>query len=139
MAKEILFLCGHNAGRSQMAQAFFNNFNKNKEYVGISAGTNAVDKVNPFCVKAMKEIDIDMSDKDLYYPKKVNNETLLGAYKIFTMGCGVVCKLPAGKKFDADWNLDDPAGKSIKEVSRIKEELKKKILDLIKDLNQEKK
>ena len=68
-----------------MAQAFFNHLNKNKEFIGISAGTNIGSEVNAICMQAMKEIGIDLSDKNIYFPKKVNEDMLNDSYKIFTM------------------------------------------------------
>ena len=137
MVKKILFLCGHNAGRSQMAQAFFNHLNKNKEFIGISAGTNIASKVNQECILAMKEIGIDLSDKKKYFPKKVNEDMLNNAHKIFTMGCDVTCTLPKGRKFDDDWNLDDPNGKSIEGIKLIRDSIKHKTIQLIKELEKE--
>jgi len=114
-----------------MAQAFFNNLNKNEEYEAVSAGTNIGNEVNTTCMLAMKEIEIDLS---AHYPKKVNDKILKDAYKIFTMGCKVTCDLPAGIKFDDDWNIDDPAGKSVEEVRPIRDTIKNKTLLLIEEL-----
>jgi len=114
-----------------MAQAFFNRMNKNKEYEGISAGTNISNEVNPVYMQTMKEIGIDISS---HYPKKVNDKILKDAYKILTMGCNVTCDLPAGRKFDDDWNIDDPAGKSVEEIIPIRDSIKNKTLLLIKEL-----
>ena len=120
-----------------MAQAFFNHLNKNKEFIGISAGTNIGSEVNPDCILAMKEIGIDLSDQNIYFPKKVNEDMLNAAHKIFTMGCDVTCNLPEGKKFDDDWNLDDPAGKTIEGIKLIRDSIKNKTLLLIKELEKD--
>ena len=114
-----------------MAQAFFNSLNKNEEYQGISAGTNIASEVNQVCISIMKEIGINISS---HYPKKVNDKILKDAYKIFTMGCNVTCDLPAGRKFDDDWNIDDPAGKSVEEIRPIRDSIKNKTLLLIEEL-----
>lgn len=131
MTKKILFLCGHNASRSQMAEAFFNRLNKNKKYTGISAGTNIASKINPDCVLVMKEIGIDISSQ---HPKKVTMEMLKGSEKLFSMGCNVKCDLPYERKFDDDWNIDDPYGKPISEVKKIMDLIKNKTMLLIKEL-----
>ena len=85
--KKILFLCGHNAGRSQMAQAFFNHLYTGDAFVGESAGTNIAPGLNRTCVAAMKEIGIDMSDNSVYYPKVIDRQKQY--LKVFGMGCNV--------------------------------------------------
>lgn len=126
--KTILFLCGHNAGRSQMAQALFNTLNKNSEYRGESAGTNIADQVNPACVEALKEIGIDMSDTKEYYPKKVDYNKEY--FKVYSMGCNVKCDVKA----DEDLGLDDPAGQGIDAVRKIRDQLKEKIQKIVDEL-----
>ncbi|MDP7115561.1 MAG: arsenate reductase ArsC [Candidatus Woesearchaeota archaeon] len=126
--KLILFLCGHNAGRSQMAQAFFNELNENKEFEAESAGTNISTRVNKECVEAMKEIGIDLGDTKVYYPKKFNVKKRY--YKVYTMGCNVKCS----KDADEDLDLDDPAGKPIEDVRMIRDELKAKIQKIVEEV-----
>lgn len=133
MAKQILFLCNHNAGRSQIAQALFNHLNKNPKYKAISAGTDIKTQVNPICIKAMKEMGIDMSNRNVYYPKKLTQKMLENCYKAYTMGCNV--KLDIHIKIDKDLDLDDPAGKSIEEVRLIRDSLNHKIIKIIRELH----
>ena len=119
-----------------MAQAFFNHLNKNKEYESVSAGTNTASEINPVCMQAMKEVGIDISS---HYPKKVSLEMLKSSDKIFTMGCNVKCDLPSGRAFDDDWNIDDPADKSISEGRTVRDSIKNKTLSVIKELEREEK
>ncbi len=124
-----MFCCGHNAGRSQMAQAFFNHLNKNPKFVAESAGTNIANEINKQCVEAMKEIGIDMGDKKKYYPKAINPKRKY--FRIYTMGCNVQCPID----FYKDLALDDPAGKPVEEVRIIRDQVKEKILEIINNLN----
>ena len=129
MVKTILFLCGHNAGRSQMAQAFFNHLNNHEDFIGESAGTNIADEINQQCVEAMQEIGINMSDPKTYYPKVFDKDQEY--YKVFSMGCNVQCDLNS----DKDLGVDDPAGKPVEEVRKIREDVKLKIKKIIEGLN----
>ncbi|MDA1197003.1 MAG: hypothetical protein O2779_03505 [Nanoarchaeota archaeon] len=126
MAQSILFLCGHNAGRSQMAQAFFNHLYTGERYVGESAGTNIASELNAGCVVAMKEIGIDMSKS---YPQVFDRSKAYA--KVFGMGCGVECDL----KIDEDLGIDDPHGKEIDEVRRIRDDVKTAVERIIGDLD----
>lgn len=133
--KTVLFVCVHNSGRSKMAEAFFNTMADGKA-VGISAGTQPSDDVNPVVVEAMKEIGIDISDKK---PALLTVEMIDKADKMFTMGCGAdagaVC--PASFIETEDWQLDDPHGKTIGEVRRIRDEVRERVKGLIDDLMQD--
>ena len=128
----ILFVCVHNSGRSQMAEAFFNQLAQEKA-MAISAGTQPADKVNPVVVKAMREVNINISNNK---PKLLTMEMVEGADMMITMGCGAdadgVC--PAGFIESEDWQLDDPRDKDISEVKRIRDEIKNKIVKLVNEI-----
>jgi len=135
MTEKILFLCGHNAGRSQMAQAIFNNLNKNPEFEAISAGTNIAHEINQTFVETLKEINIDISNKNIYFPKKITKEMVDETCRICTMGCNVQCESIPEIKNDEDWDLDDPAGQDIAKVSGIRDQIVVKVKELLKELN----
>lgn len=143
----VLFICGHNAGRSQMAQAFFNVEKKNypnvdKEYEAISAGTRPGDKVNPTVVEAMKEVGIDMSDASLYFPKPLASDSILSKGKTIKraiIACDDRCELPSGlPRISLEkWNLPDPHGQSIEKVREVRTLVKAKVIDLLKELEKQ--
>jgi arsenate reductase len=128
--KKVLFVCVHNAGRSQMAQAFFNQMAKGKAQ-GLSAGTQPSKKVNPTVVKAMREVGIDISRRK---PKMLTLEMLEDADRVITMGCSVEKACPASFVPTEDWQLDDPEGKPIEQVRRIRDEVKARVERLAKEL-----
>ena len=128
--KKILFVCVHNAGRSQMAEAFFNQMAKGKAK-GFSAGSQPTDKVNPVVVAAMREVGIDISRRK---PKMLTLEMMEGADRVITMGCGVEGVCPASFVPTEDWQLEDPEGKTIEKVRQIRDEIKAKIGELVKGL-----
>ena len=108
--KTVLFVCGHNAGRSQMAEAFLNHTARERglPVQATSAGTGPADRINPVAVQAMEEIGISLGDQ---YPKVMTQEMVSAAGKVITMGCGVdVAACPAKFLVTEDWGLDDPAG-----------------------------
>jgi len=122
----VLFICVHNAGRSQMAEAFFNKLSEGR-HRGISAGSNPSAQFNPVAVEAMLEVGIDMSGKR---PKKLDKETVLQADLAITMGCGEdACPVVPNEL--RDWELEDPHGKPIEEVRVIRDEIRKRISALI--------
>ncbi|MBM3291546.1 arsenate reductase ArsC [Candidatus Bathyarchaeota archaeon] len=127
----VLFICVHNAGRSQMSEALFNYYS-NGRYRGISAGSNPSEKINPIVVEALKEIDIDISNKK---PKKLTKEMLLEADLAVTMGCGED-ECPIVPNELRDWQIEDPRGKSIEEVRKIRDNIIFRIKDLIKELDE---
>jgi arsenate reductase (thioredoxin) len=129
--KKILFVCVHNAGRSQMAEAFFNRMAKGKA-MGFSAGTQPADKVNPVVAAAMREAGIDISDQK---PKLLTLELMDSADRVITMGCGTEGTCPASFVPTEDWQLDDPEGKPIERVRQIRDEVKAKVEGLIKELS----
>ncbi|MEM0054527.1 MAG: arsenate reductase ArsC [Candidatus Micrarchaeia archaeon] len=130
MKKFVLFVCVGNSGRSQMAEAFFNA----KAPVGffaISAGTKPEKEVNPIVVEVMKEKGIDISSNR---PKKVEEWMFRDAFKIIIMGCGDdSCPALFLKKVE-DWHLDDPKGKPIEEVRKIRDIIESKVDELIRSL-----
>jgi len=129
--KKILFVCVENAGRSQMAEAFANYYGKGR-IVATSAGIMLADRVNPVVVEAMKEKGIDIS---MNKPKLLTTEMAEGADRIVTMGCSVekYCPAPLLKNV-VDWGLEDPKGKSIEKVREIRDEVERRVLKLIAEL-----
>ena len=128
--KRVLFVCVHNAGRSQMAEAFFNQMTKGKAKA-FSAGTQPTDKVNPVVVTAMSEAGIDISRRK---PKLLTVEMLEDVDKVITMGCGVEGACPASFVPTEDWQLEDPAGKPLEQVRQIRDEVKAMVKGLIREL-----
>ena len=132
MIKTVVFVCIHNSGRSQMAEAFFNQSTKGKA-IGISAGTQPGDEVNPIVVKAMREVGIDISGNK---PKTMTLDMLSKADKMITMGCraDALGLCPASFIETEDWALEDPEGKSLEQVRIIRDEIKKRVLKLNQDI-----
>lgn len=117
---DVLFVCVHNSGRSQMAEAYFNHLatKRNSPLRAGSAGTMPGERVNPQATAAMLEIGVDLTSAT---PKQLTAELARESSRRVTMGCGVdVASCPAGTYFSEDWGLDDPAGKDIGEVRRIR-------------------
>lgn len=131
--KRILFVCVENAGRSQMAEAFANQYGKGKLIVS-SAGVMLADKVNPLVVEVMKEKGIDISKNK---PKLLTTQMAQEADQIITMGCSVekFCPAPLLKNV-IDWALEDPKGKPIETVRKIRDEIEARVLKLIANVNQ---
>ncbi len=125
----VLFICVHNAGRSQMAEAFFNKISEGR-HRGLSAGSNPAETINPIVVAAMKEVGIDISWNK---PKKLSKEMVLETDLAITMGCGDVCPIVPNEL--RDWELEDPHGKPIEVVRRIRDEIKEKVTNLVKELD----
>ena len=130
--KTILFVCVHNSGRSQMAEAFFN-LMANGRARGLSAGTQPAEKVNPAVAEAMKEIGIDISRNK---PKALTLEMVEQADRMITMGCGddAAGLCPAKIIETEDWALDDPKGKSIEQVRQIRGEVKARVTKLLAEI-----
>ena len=123
--KYVLFVCNHNAGRSQMAQAFFERLAP-EDIRAESAGNTPAQKVWPEVVEAMNEVGVDLSDRR---PKKLLPEMQLHADWAVTMGCGDVC--PYVPTTVQDWDIDDPAGRPIEEVRTIRDEIEERVVRLI--------
>jgi arsenate reductase len=128
--KKILFVCVHNAGRSQMAEAFFNHYAKSKGQA-FSAGTHYASRIDPTVVEAMAERGIDISNKR---PKMLTLEMLGVADKVISMGCGVEGVCPATFVPTEDWQLEDPEGKPIEQVRAIRDEIEIKVKTLIEEI-----
>jgi protein-tyrosine-phosphatase len=127
--KKILFVCVHNAGRSQMTEAFFNQMAKGKAK-GFSAGTQPADRVNPIVVEAMHEVGIDISRRK---PKMLTLK-MLDVDRVVTMGCNVEKACPASFVPTEDWELEDPEDKPIEKVRQIRDEIKAKVDELVRTL-----
>jgi arsenate reductase (thioredoxin) len=129
--KTVLFICVHNAGRSQMAEAFFNQLSGGKARA-ISAGSKPADRVNPVAVEAMQEVGLDISRNK---PRLLTPELLDGVDLAITMGCGEDASCPATWVKTDDWALEDPAGKTIGIVRKIRDEIKQRVEGLIKEID----
>ncbi|MHB9025056.1 MAG: arsenate reductase ArsC [Armatimonadota bacterium] len=133
--KQVLFVCVHNAGRSQMAEAWFNALAPAGLHA-VSGGTEPGAVVNPVAIQAMAEIGIDLT---AHQPKLATPEMVAASAPIITMGCGVQesCPLYIGMRIDEDWGLDDPAGQPLETVRRIRDEIRLRVIDLIDELKDE--
>lgn len=131
-SEKILFVCVENAGRSQMAEAFFKKYAP-KKFQAISAGTKPSTEVNPVVIQAMKEVGIDIAQK----PKSVSNEMFEDSFQTVNMGCMDKESCPALFANDViDWGLSDPKGKSLEEVREIRDSIEAKIKSLIRSLEE---
>lgn len=127
---EVLFLCVHNAGRSQMAAAFLSNKAGDRVVVH-SAGSDPGELLNPAVVSAMAERGIDIAGET---PKQLTDEMGMRADVVVTMGCGDSCPVYPGKRY-LDWELPDPAGKTLEEVRTIRDEIEALVTSLIAELH----
>ena len=127
--KRVLFVCVHNAGRSQMAAGLLATLSGGKIEV-LSAGSAPKDSINPQAVEVMKEIGIDIAKER---PKVLTPEAVVASDVVITMGCGDACPFYPGKRYE-DWVLDDPVGQPIEVVRRIRDQIKVKVELLIKEL-----
>ncbi len=125
----VLFVCIHNAGRSQMAAGYLQHLAGDRIRV-LSAGSVPADQVNPIAVEAMREEGIDVADER---PKVLTTEAVQQSDVVVTMGCGDACPFFPGKRYE-DWTLDDPAGQPIEAVRPIRDEIKRRVQALIADL-----
>lgn len=125
---KIIFACVHNAGRSQMAAAFFNRFADPEKAHAISAGTEPGAGVHPEVLAIMKEVGIDLSRAR---PQKLTEELAKDAHLLITMGCGDKCPYVPGLRRD-DWPLRDPKGLPAEEVRAIRDEVKRRVQDLLR-------
>ncbi|MCE7003720.1 arsenate reductase ArsC [Kibdelosporangium philippinense] len=126
----VLFLCVHNAGRSQMALGFFQHL-AGDGAVAWSGGSEPADEINPSAIAAMAERGIDISRE---FPKPWTQETVQAADVVITMGCGDTCPVFPGKRY-LDWQLDDPAGKSVEDVRPVRDEIERRVRGLLEELN----
>ena len=129
---QVMFVCVHNAGRSQMAEAFFNALTP-EGLQAISAGTQPTAQVNPVVIAAMEEVGINMTG---HTPKLATPELVAASERIITMGCGVQesCPLYLGMKIDEDWGLNDPAGQGIEAVRPIRDAIRQHVINLLATL-----
>ncbi|MBS3181130.1 arsenate reductase ArsC [Leucobacter manosquensis] len=125
----VLFVCVHNAGRSQMAAAFLDHLARGRIEVR-SAGSAPADSINPAAVAAMSEVGVDMSTAT---PKVLTPEAVQESDVVITMGCGDACPIFPGKRYE-DWQLDDPAGRGIEAVRPIRDEIRARIETLVAEL-----
>ena len=126
-ATAVIFACVHNAGRSQMAAAFFNAVADPARAHAVSAGTAPADRVHPEVVAAMREVGIDLSAAR---PQRLTEERAASAALLVTMGCGDACPVVPGLRRD-DWSLDDPKGRPLEEVRRIRDEIRRRVERLL--------
>lgn len=126
---EVLFVCVHNAGRSQMAAGLVKLRAGGKIHVR-SAGSTPANEINPAVVEAMRELGVDMTEE---FPKPLTDEFVQAADVVITMGCGDACPIYPGKKYE-DWQLEDPAGKDLDTVRRIRDELDARVQKLVAEL-----
>ena len=125
----VLFVCVHNAGRSQMAAAYLQHLAGDRIEV-LSAGSAPANEVNPAALAAMLEEGIDMSAEQ---PKILTDDAVQASDVVITMGCGDTCKFFPGKRYE-DWVLEDPAGQGIDSVRPIRDEIRRRVEDLIAEL-----
>jgi len=125
----VLFVCVHNAGRSQMAAAFLTSLAGDRVNV-LSAGSMPADQVNPAAVEAMREVGIDISANA---PKILTEEAVQDSDVVITMGCGDTCRFYPGKRYE-DWVLEDPAGKGVESVRPIRDEIRARVEALIAEI-----
>ena len=132
MAKErfsVLFVCVHNAGRSQMAAGFMRELGGGRVEV-LSAGSAPRDSINPIAVQAMAEVGIDIANQ---LPKVLTHEAVLASDVVITMGCGDSCPFYPGKRYE-DWVLEDPAGQDLDFVRRVRDEIRVRVENLLAEL-----
>lgn len=128
-AREVLFVCVHNAGRSQMAAALLDH-HAHGDVVVRSAGSTPSNEINPAVVEVMAELGLDLSKE---FPKALTTEAVEGSDVVITMGCGDACPVFPGKRY-LDWDLDDPDGRSVDEVRAIRDEIDGRVKDLLAEL-----
>jgi arsenate reductase (thioredoxin) len=127
---QILFVCVHNAGRSQIAAGLTHSLSKGRVHVR-SAGSTPASEINPAVVQAMREIGLDISQE---FPRPLTDEVVEGADVVITMGCGDACPIYPGKRY-LDWEVEDPAGQPIETVRRIRDEIRGRVEHLLAELN----
>jgi arsenate reductase (thioredoxin) len=127
--REVLFVCTHNAGRSQMAAAILDREAAGRVLVA-SAGSQPADQLNPAVVQAMAEIGIDISRE---IPKRLTSEKVAAADVVIRMGCGDACPVYPGKHY-LDWDLPDPAGMDIDGVRRVRDDISRRVMQLLPQL-----
>jgi arsenate reductase len=127
---QVLFVCMHNAGRSQMSQALFERAADGR-HTAASAGTRPAERVHPEVVEAMGELGIDLADRK---PRALDRALAEQADVVVTMGCGDECPYIPGKRY-VDWELEDPAGRPVDEVRAIRDDIARRVGDLVAELD----
>ncbi|GAA6527882.1 arsenate reductase ArsC [Intrasporangium sp. DVR] len=130
MKPSVLFVCVHNAGRSQMAAAYLEHLSAGAVEVR-SAGSAPADQVNPSAVAAMAEEGIDITSAS---PKVLTTEAVQDSDVVITMGCGDACPIFPGKRYE-DWELEDPAGRGVEAVRPIRDEIRRRVIELLRSLD----
>lgn len=126
---EVLFVCVHNAGRSQMAAGLLSKLSEGRVHVR-TGGSDPGSEINPMAVEAMAEVGVDLSQE---FPKPLNDEFVRAADVVITMGCGDACPIYPGKRYE-DWKLEDPAGKDLETVRRIRDEIAGRVRVLLDEI-----
>ena len=126
---EVLFVCVHNAGRSQMAAGLLALYAGDRVSV-CSAGSAPAAEINPAAVEVMRELGVDLSNE---FPKPLTDEFVRAADVVITMGCGDTCPIFPGKRYE-DWEVEDPAGRSVDEVRTIRDDLTRRVKRLLAEL-----
>ena len=130
---EVLFVCVHNAGRSQIAAGLLRKLAQGRVHVR-TAGSDPAERINPAAIEALEEVGVDLSEE---FPKPLNDEFVRAADAVITMGCGDACPIYPGKRYE-DWELEDPAGKDVEAVRRIRDEIESRVRRLLDELTSEK-
>lgn len=125
----VLFVCIHNAGRSQMAAGFLEHFGRGRVDV-LSAGSAPKESINPIAVEAMLEKGIDITNRK---PKILTKESVQASDVVITMGCGDACPFYPGKRYE-DWELDDPAGQDIQFVRKVRDKIEERVVHLLTEI-----
>jgi arsenate reductase len=126
---EVLFVCVHNAGRSQMAAGLLAQLAAGRVHIR-TAGSDPAAEINPAVVEAMAEVGVDLSKE---FPKPLTDEVVQAADAVITMGCGDACPIYPGKRYE-DWELEDPAGKDVETVRRIRDQIGERVRALLDEL-----
>ena len=127
---EVLFVCVHNAGRSQMAAGFLDQLAEGRIHIR-TAGSEPADQINPAVVEVMSEVGVDLSQE---FPKPLTTAVVQEADVVVTMGCGDACPIYPGKRYE-DWELEDPAGKDLETVRAIRDEIRQRVEGLLAELD----
>jgi arsenate reductase len=126
---QVLFVCVHNAGRSQMAAAFLSRLGNGRIDVR-SAGSTPAEEIHPVVVQAMEEVGIDLSAER---PKRIDDDVVRASEVVITMGCGDACPIYPGKRYE-DWQVEDPSGRSLQDVRGIRDDIERRVAELVSDL-----
>lgn len=126
---EVLFVCVHNAGRSQMAAGLLDKLAEDRVHVR-TAGSDPAEEINSAAVEAMREVGVDLTQE---FPKPLTDEFVRAADVVITMGCGDACPIYPGKRYE-DWELGDPAGKDVQAVRRIRDDIEARVRQLLDEL-----